>query len=334
MDIVISWFTYGDLLRRTWDATVLFTMILILRKMLGERFLPSYRRALWGICMLCIIIPFRIPVFHSLYEYIGISDVYTNIEHWVTKMSTESFGTWHLAEIKGSNFVFLQKIRWSCFNFLNQVIDRYTLRYVLTFIWFAGVMIVFMVFIVRNIFYYRHLKKHSYLYGIRDNLPVYITDDMGGSCLFGIVNPEIYVGSRALDNENWRSLIVLHELKHYQAKDNLYRLFINLCAGVLWFHPLVWYCVKVLEHDCELACDDRILVHMDNSAQMEYGHCLIAMAGQGKRKTTAVSYLNNTTFKKRIQHIADYKIPTNRDLFFNNMIAAVSGLLFLFCIMS
>lgn len=322
------------MLRRAWDVSFLCTIILLLRKIFGERLLPSYRRTLWGVCALRIIVPLQVPVFPSLYGYVGASHIYENIEQWVAKMSVQSFGEWHVAEITNDNSVFFPRLKWICFDFFDKVLNKYTLQYVVTALWCMGVIIVFLFFIIKNIFFYRYMKKYSYLYGLRDNLPVYITDDKGGSCLFGIVNPEIYVGCTALDNERWCSLIVSHELKHYQANDNLYRLFMNICAGLMWFNPLVWYCVKISEYDCELACDDRILIDIGDDLQVEYGHCLIAMAGHDRRNVAIVSHLNNTILKKRILHIADYKEPGRTDFIFNNVVIIFSVVLFILCILS
>lgn len=334
MDVVLSWFTYGDMLRRAWDTSFLLIMILLLRKIAGDRLLPSYRRILWGICFLRIIFPLQLPVFHSLYEYVGISQLYENAECWISDISIESFGRWHMAEISNDTFAALHKFKWICFNFLDQLLDKYTLQSILVFLWFVGVIAVLTVFTIRNIFFYRHMKKHRYLYGIRDNLPVYITNDNGGSCLFGIVNQEIYIGFAALEHESWRSLIISHELTHYHAGDNLYRLFINICAAFMWFNPLVWYCVKISAYDCELACDDRILMNMNRDLQMEYGRCLIAMAGHNRKHIAVASHLNNTILKKRIRYIADYKAPAKSDVIFNNAVAIFIALLFSLGILS
>lgn len=334
MDVVLSWFVYGDMLRRAWDTSFLLIIILLLRKKAGERLRPSYRRILWGICALRIIFPLQLPIFHSFYEYVGVSQLYENVERWISDISIQSFGKWHMAEISNDTFVVWFKLRWLCFNFLDQLFEKYTLQNILVFLWFVGVIVIFTIFTARNIYFYRHIKKNSYLYGIRDNLPVYITDDKEGSCLFGIVNPEIYVGSKALNHESWRSLIVSHELMHYYAGDNLYRLFINICAIFMWFNPLVWYCVKISGHDCELACDDRILMNMNRDLQVEYGQCLIAMAGHNRKHIAVASHLNNMILKKRIQHIADYNAPVKSDILFNNSVVVSVALLFALCILS
>jgi len=334
LDVVLGWITYGDMLRRAWDTSFLLIIILLLRKIAGKRLLPSYRRILWGICFLRIIFPLQLAVFHSLYEYVGVSQLYENIECRISDISIESFGRWYMAEISNDTFAALFKLKWICFDFLDQLLDKYTLQNILVFLWFMGVIVVFTIFTLKNIFFYRRMKKQSYLYGIRDNLPVYITDEKGGSCLFGIVNPEIYVGHTALEHETWRSLIVSHELTHYRAGDNLYRMFINICVVFMWFNPLVWYCVKISGYDCELACDDRMLRNMNCDLQVEYGKCLIAMAGHNRKHIAVASHLNNTILKKRIRYIADYKAPDKSDIMFGNVVVIFIAVLFSLCILS
>ena len=55
------------------------------------------------------------------------------------------------------------------------------------------------------------------------------------------------------------ALILMHELAHVRRWDNLTRLLHRLVAAVLFFHPAVWLCGRMLRREAEQACDDLVV---------------------------------------------------------------------------
>ena len=55
------------------------------------------------------------------------------------------------------------------------------------------------------------------------------------------------------------SLILMHELAHVRRCDNLTRLLHRLVSAVLFFHPAVWLCGRMLQREAEQACDDLVV---------------------------------------------------------------------------
>ena len=56
--------------------------------------------------------------------------------------------------------------------------------------------------------------------------------------------------------------ILLHELQHYKHKDAIASYLMNLFGVLYWFNPLVWYALKEMRSDREVACDTSVLKHM------------------------------------------------------------------------
>ena len=54
-------------------------------------------------------------------------------------------------------------------------------------------------------------------------------------------------------------LILMHELAHVRRWDNLTLLLQRLVAAVLFFHPAVWLCGRMLRREAEQACDDLVI---------------------------------------------------------------------------
>ena len=55
------------------------------------------------------------------------------------------------------------------------------------------------------------------------------------------------------------ALVIMHELAHVRRYDNLTLLLQRLVSAVLFFHPAVWLCGRMLRREAEQACDDFVV---------------------------------------------------------------------------
>ena len=55
------------------------------------------------------------------------------------------------------------------------------------------------------------------------------------------------------------ALILMHELAHVRRWDNFTLLLQRLVSAVLFFHPAVWLCGRMLRREAEQACDDLVV---------------------------------------------------------------------------
>ena len=87
----------------------------------------------------------------------------------------------------------------------------------------------------------------------------------------------------------------------------------NLVGVVYWFHPLVWYALKEMRNDREVACDTSVLKMLEEDAYEDYGNTLINFAE--KISLTPFPFAaslggNMKQMKRRILNIASYEKPT------------------------
>lgn len=104
---------------------------------------------------------------------------------------------------------------------------------------------------------------------------------IGGACAVGFLHPRIVVSSdlvRRLDPDALRT-IVRHEAAHLERYDDwttLAQQVIVMFAGV---HPAVWFIARQIAHECEAACDQRV-VEMTRDP-LSYARALAAVAEAG-----------------------------------------------------
>ena len=107
--------------------------------------------------------------------------------------------------------------------------------------------------------------------------------------------------------------MLLHELQHYKHHDAIGSFLMNLAGVVYWFNPLVWYALKEMRNDREVACDTSVLKMLEEDAYEDYGNTLINFAE--KVSLTPFPFAaglggNMEQMKRRIINIASYEKPT------------------------
>lgn len=106
--------------------------------------------------------------------------------------------------------------------------------------------------------------------------------------------------------------MLLHELQHYKHKDGITNHLMNLAGIVYWFNPLVWYTLKEMRSDQEIACDTSVLKLLESDDYVAYGNTLINFAE--KISLTPFPFAsgisgNMKQMKRRILNIVSYERP-------------------------
>ncbi|KQM11238.1 hypothetical protein AOA80_09590, partial [Methanomassiliicoccales archaeon RumEn M1] len=76
--------------------------------------------------------------------------------------------------------------------------------------------------------------------------------------LAGLLRPAILLPPGALSGEEL-GFSLLHELTHYRRRDVWLKTLVLWVNALHWFNPLMWYMVRLVERDIELACDEDAL---------------------------------------------------------------------------
>ncbi len=197
-------------------------------------------------------------------------------------------------------------------------------------IWLIGIMVL-LIFVIRSVSRLNILKKSALplqnrevrsLYDdclremkIKRNIPVYSTAFLKSPVITGLFKPCIYVPIHLISDFNAADMryILLHEIQHYKHKDTLSVFFMNLAGVLYWCNPLVWFALKEMRNDREIACDTSVLKLLDESEYEDYGNTLINFAEK-------ISYMpfpfaagisgNIKQMQRRITNISSFEKPS------------------------
>ncbi len=171
---------------------------------------------------------------------------------------------------------------------------------------------------------------------IKRNIPVYSAAFLKSPIIAGLFRPCIYLPIHLISDFNMTAekhmcprgykrisdgcsnatdirYMLLHELQHYKHKDAIASFLMNLFGVLYWFNPLVWFALKEMRNDREVACDTSVLKLLNESDYEDYGNTLINFAEKVSLTPFPFAAGISGTMKqmqKRIINISSYQKPS------------------------
>ena len=157
---------------------------------------------------------------------------------------------------------------------------------------------------------------------IKRSIPIYSTAFLKSPVIVGLFNPRIYLPIHLISDFNAVDMryILLHELQHYRHKDTLANYLMNFFGVLYWCNPCVWYALKEMRNDREVACDTSVLQLLDESDYEDYGNTLINFAEKVSLTPFPFAFVFESNaagisgsmkqMQQRIANISSYKKPS------------------------
>lgn len=136
-----------------------------------------------------------------------------------------------------------------------------------------------------------------------------------GPHIFGIFMPCIYIPKSLYMNLDRLQLshIMMHELAHLKRRDTLWNLLGSIALAIHWMNPLVWFWMKWMKGERELACDACVLNELGENESISYGMTIIEVLKMHSKKRSYSHILNfygtdpYRQLTKRIEKISRFK---------------------------
>ena len=153
--------------------------------------------------------------------------------------------------------------------------------------------------------YLRLRRRVSVSLPVQDH--IYLCDAISSPFILGVVKPRIYLPS-GLD-EVQRQNVLSHERAHLARRDHWWKPLGFALLAVYWFNPVLWLAYTLLCRDIELACDERVIRTMDESAVKTYSTVLLACSMPRKAVITCPLAFGEVGVKERVRNALRYKKP-------------------------
>jgi beta-lactamase regulating signal transducer with metallopeptidase domain len=111
-----------------------------------------------------------------------------------------------------------------------------------------------------------------------DNIQLLVLSGIYSPATFGWFRPVVLLPPLCLEqDESEVADIFRHELQHVARHDFFFHNLAGLCRALLFFHPSLWYAMRRMELESELACDLAV-VRNAPERRATYAECLVRFA--------------------------------------------------------
>ena len=178
----------------------------------------------------------------------------------------------------------------------------YVWTYLAGWVWLIGLGAMLLYALVS---YLRLRRRVSVSLCVREN--IYLCDAISSPFILGVVKPRIYLPS-GLDEVQQQN-VLSHEQAHLARRDHWWKPLGFALLAVYWFNPVLWLAYTLLCRDIELACDERVIRTMDESAVKTYSTVLLACSMPRKAVITCPLAFGEVGVKERVKNALHYKKP-------------------------
>lgn len=178
-----------------------------------------------------------------------------------------------------------------------------TLVPVLSWIWLAGMVVLFIYAILSYLRLRRQVRT-----AVKLQNSVWICDEVHSPFILGVLRPRIYLPSNLSEIE--MGYVIAHEEAHLKRHDHWWKPLAYLLFILYWFNPFIWIAYVLFCRDIELACDERVIRNMDLENKKEYSRILLSCSIPHRAITICPLAFGEIGVKSRIKNVLNYKKPT------------------------
>ena len=131
--------------------------------------------------------------------------------------------------------------------------------------------------------------------------------NINNAFLIGLFCPVIYLPTNLSPQD--RDLIIAHEKAHIAHGDNWWKILSFLCLCLHWYNPFVWLSFHFFNNDMEIACDEKVVRHLDVEPRKAYSMALLRFGKRSYMPYSPSSSFGKVNLKQRLQYILSYKTP-------------------------
>lgn len=165
-----------------------------------------------------------------------------------------------------------------------------SLSQIVVFLWLTGMVVLAVWTLISHLRFLRYLRRWGRPVRDPDAIRLYnqvgdqlklshrpdlrICTGLRAPMLAGLLRPVILLPEEPPEGDPLRYAL-LHELTHYKRRDIWLKTLALLANLVHWFNPFMWYMVRLVERDTELACDEAALRLLSPEEHAAYGRTIL-----------------------------------------------------------
>ena len=174
---------------------------------------------------------------------------------------------------------------------------------ILAWVWLVGIAVLLLYTWISTQRLRRKVREAVRLQG-----NIYETEHIASPFVLGVLRPRIYLPYH-MDSRD-REQVIAHEQAHLRRGDHVWKPLGFLLLTIHWFNPLLWLSYVLLCRDIELACDEKVIKHLDCGQRADYMQALVTCSVNRRRIAACPLAFGEIGVKERVRSVMNYKKPT------------------------
>ena len=265
----------------------------------------------WTITTLWVMVAFRLIFPYSIMAHSSILNLWNRVGAKIADTLYFNFG------IRSEETI-------------NSFMGHYKTEMFIKYIWFAGVIVFGLYYLITYIETYKRIQKFETIsnhnlekeleeQNFHREVSTKVSSEIGSPCSFGFLRPVIiFPKDFDFEDKELLKMVVSHESVHLKHFHFVIKLFVISAFCVFWFNPIMWLIRIYFDRDCEIFCDSHVIKKLGNDIREPYAKSLIKMASTKTNKIALCSSYNLGPIEERIKFIM-----TKKKLSLSTMLASV-----------
>lgn len=260
-----------NLLYISMISTVLISLLVAARFLLGRRIHRVFFSLAWMIVLVRLLLPLCITV------PVGCPETLDKVYEWVRSVPVgQYFLIWAVGAAVSVTFFVVRYVMWG--RILREAL------------------------LIQKV---PDMDEEMFTFmGIR----VYVSDRIASPVTYGIFQQKVLLPKYYMElTREQLKFILIHEKVHIDGHDNLNKCLVILAVCLHWFNPFAWLMYICYNRDLELACDEKVIRQVGEDNRKDYAGVLISLAqGRPVAKPIYSGFAQNAV-KERIVMIMGYR---------------------------
>ncbi|MBP5235953.1 MAG: M56 family metallopeptidase [Clostridia bacterium] len=272
----------------TISSVIILTFLL--SRLFGTRFTANCRFKVWTVIIICLCLPLGTMIIRPLFTVRMTSESIVRTAELSVPGSFETGLVNDMPYSEQNNVIESDRIIPKTeSNRTGAVFSPAAFIAVLSYIWFAGMIIYISFFLIRYGYYVRKIKNtllspqkeysnhyklicekqsvtRAPLFQISSGIPVPV--------MYGFLHPSIVLPQMDLSTDVLECVLT-HEIIHYKRKDVWLKMICVFARALHWFNPLVYLAAERCNSEMELSCDEAALYCAKDNERILYGKSLL-----------------------------------------------------------
>jgi beta-lactamase regulating signal transducer with metallopeptidase domain len=326
---------FGWLLRTSWQASILTVIVLAVQWAFQKKLSARWRHALWFLVLARLALPTSTPSPISLFNYARIDRVvaetssksltppadretaYEQPQDMDAKIQPSQAPTANTGQSKTNGFRTENTPRWCAL------------------VWLVGALCFAVRILGQNLMFFRRLGPLREVtdpqvlalfttckadLGVTRTIRLSETHILKSPALYGFVRQRLLLPAGLISQFSATELrhIFMHELAHVKRHDMVVLCLATLGKIIHWFNPVLWFGLRQMAADRELACDEVVLSYEGEGESGRYGETILKLLELCATPAAAPGLMgileDKNQMHRRISLIARFKQGSRRSV--------------------